>query len=87
MNESQVPDFTDTQLRLLDALGNGTTLNQAATSLGISDRHARRLLAKVWAALGATNRNAGLVRASQRGLLADRHTQSCGGYPPVAPTA
>jgi DNA-binding NarL/FixJ family response regulator len=63
------PVVPERELDLLRAIARGETTAQAAQQLNISERHARRMLTKLWRRLGVEGRSQGLVRAGQWGLV------------------
>jgi hypothetical protein len=58
-----------TDIELLHALATAPTLGAVASSVGVSPRHARRLIAKLLDSMGVTNVRSAIAVASARGLI------------------
>ena len=63
------PELTVSQRALLIEIGAGATAAELAEAHGWSERTIYREMSRIWAALGASNRVEGLLRAKDLGLL------------------
>ncbi|NNE73212.1 MAG: response regulator transcription factor [Acidimicrobiales bacterium] len=57
------------QQRIVEGLADGSSIEQVATICGISERHARRELGRVWHQAGVPNRTVGLIEMARWGYL------------------